>query len=101
MRQFATQIFEARSKLEDFFRLEDSVKDREEPASASELAGVRGDVEFRDVSFDFASTTQGVKDVSFVARAGQTIAIVGPTGAGKTTLINLSSGSTSRRTAPS
>ncbi|MBT9370574.1 glucan ABC transporter ATP-binding protein/ permease [Rhizobium sp. CSW-27] len=89
LRQFATQIFEARSKLEDFFRLEDSVKEREEPAGAAELAHVRGEVEFRNVSFDFANTTQGVREVSFTARAGQTVAIVGPTGAGKTTLVNL------------
>ncbi|MCO5734527.1 glucan ABC transporter ATP-binding protein/ permease [Rhizobium sp. SSA_523] len=89
LRQFATQIFEARSKLEDFFRLEDSVKDREEPAGAKELTQVKGEVEFRDVSFDFANTTQGVRDISFTARAGQTVAIVGPTGAGKTTLVNL------------
>ncbi len=89
MRQFATQIFEARSKLEDFYRLEDAVQEREEPAGAGELKDVRGDVEFRGVSFDFANTTQGVHDVSFKVKAGQTIAIVGPTGAGKTTLINL------------
>ncbi|MCO6180398.1 glucan ABC transporter ATP-binding protein/ permease [Ciceribacter sp. RN22] len=89
MRAFATQIFEARAKLEDFYQLEDSVQEREEPAGAGELADVRGDVEFRNVSFDFANTTQGVHDVSFKVKAGQTIAIVGPTGAGKTTLINL------------
>ncbi|WP_115670435.1 glucan ABC transporter ATP-binding protein/ permease [Ciceribacter selenitireducens] len=89
MRQFATQIFEARSKLEDFYQLEDAVQEREEPAGAAELKDVRGDVEFRNVSFDFANTTQGVHDVSFSVKAGQTIAIVGPTGAGKTTLINL------------
>ncbi|MBV2183760.1 MAG: glucan ABC transporter ATP-binding protein/ permease [Rhizobium sp.] len=89
MRQFATQIFEARSKLEDFYRLEDAVQEREEAAGATELKDVRGNVEFRNVSFDFANTTQGVHDVSFSVKAGQTIAIVGPTGAGKTTLINL------------
>jgi ATP-binding cassette subfamily B protein len=89
MRAFATQIFEARSKLEDFFTLEDAVKDREEVANAGTLEKVRGEVEFRNVSFDFAGTTQGVKDVSFKVAAGQTVAIVGPTGAGKTTLINL------------
>lgn len=86
---FVNQIFEARSKLEDFYLLEDAVQDREERAGATELKNVRGDVEFRDVCFDFASTTQGVRDVSFAVRAGQTVAIVGPTGAGKTTLINL------------
>lgn len=89
MRQFATQIFEARAKLEDFYRLEDAVQEREEPAHAIELPAARGEVEFRDVSFDFAATTQGVHDISFKVRAGQTLAIVGPTGAGKTTLINL------------
>ncbi|WJH41426.1 glucan ABC transporter ATP-binding protein/ permease [Aliirhizobium terrae] len=89
LRQFATQIFEARAKLEDFFVLEDSVEDRAEPANAGELRDVKGEVEFRDVSFGFANTKQGVHHVSFTAKAGQTVAIVGPTGAGKTTLINL------------
>jgi ATP-binding cassette subfamily B protein len=86
---FINQIFEARSKLEDFYKLEDAVQEREERVGASELKQVRGDVEFRDVCFDFASTTQGVRDISFHVGAGQTVAIVGPTGAGKTTLINL------------
>jgi ATP-binding cassette subfamily B protein len=86
---FVNQIFEARSKLEDFYLLEDAVQEREERVGAIELKNVRGDVEFRDVCFDFASTTQGVRDVTFAVKAGQTVAIVGPTGAGKTTLINL------------
>lgn len=89
MRAFATQIFEARAKLIDFFKLEDSVQEREEPSGAVELGQVSGKVEFRNVDFGFANTKQGVHDVSFVANAGETVAIVGPTGAGKTTLINL------------
>lgn len=89
MISFVNQIFEARSKLEDFYKLEDAVQEREERVGAAELKKVRGDVEFKGVSFDFASTTQGVRDISFSVRAGQTVAIVGPTGAGKTTLINL------------
>lgn len=89
LRQFATQIFEARAKLEDFFRLEDSVKEREEPETVGELGPAAGEVEFRNVSFEFGNSTQGLQDVSFVAKAGQTVAIVGPTGAGKTTLVNL------------
>ncbi|KQS87752.1 MULTISPECIES: glucan ABC transporter ATP-binding protein/ permease [unclassified Rhizobium] len=89
MKAFVTQIFEARAKLEDFFVLEDSVREREEPADAGELNHVRGEVEFRDVSFNFANSNEGLRDVNFIAKAGQTIAIVGPTGAGKTTLVNL------------
>nr|WP_245224293.1 glucan ABC transporter ATP-binding protein/ permease [Rhizobium halophytocola] len=89
MRNFANQIFEARAKLEDFYQLEEAVEEREEPAGARDLENVHGNVEFSHVSFDFSSTNQGVHDVSFSVKAGQTIAIVGPTGAGKTTLINL------------
>ena len=89
LRQFSTQIFEARAKLEDFFVLEDAVEERSEPSDAGELDAVGGEVEFRDVSFGFANTSQGVHHISFTAKAGQTVAIVGPTGAGKTTLINL------------
>ena len=89
MKAFATQIFEARAKLEDFFVLEDSVREREEPSDAGEIGDVRGKVEFRKVNFEFPNTSQGIHDVSFVAEAGQTVAIVGPTGAGKTTLVNL------------
>ncbi|WHO77556.1 glucan ABC transporter ATP-binding protein/ permease [Rhizobium leguminosarum] len=89
MRQFATQIFEARSKLEEFYALEDSVREREEPAGNSEIKDVRGSIEFRDVSFGFGNSSQGLHNVSFSVKAGQTVAIVGPTGAGKTTLVNL------------
>ncbi|OJF91343.1 glucan ABC transporter ATP-binding protein/ permease [Pararhizobium antarcticum] len=89
MKAFVEQIFEARAKLQDFFVLEDSVREREEPADAGDLGNVSGEVEFRDVSFDFANGAPGMRNVSFTAKAGQTIAIVGPTGAGKTTLVNL------------
>ncbi|MBB3915932.1 glucan ABC transporter ATP-binding protein/ permease [Rhizobium fabae] len=89
MRQFATQIFEARSKLEDFYKLEDSVREREEPAGNGEIKDVKGAIEFRDVSFGFGNSSQGLHNVSFSVKAGQTVAIVGPTGAGKTTLVNL------------
>ncbi|MBB3611632.1 glucan ABC transporter ATP-binding protein/ permease [Rhizobium sp. BK602] len=89
LRNFANQIFEARAKLEDFYTLEDSVRDREEPAGLAEIKDVKGEVEFRNVSFGFANSAQGLHDISFKVKAGQTVAIVGPTGAGKTTLVNL------------
>lgn len=86
---FANQIFEARAKLEDFYRLEDAAADRIEPAGLRELTNVTGHVRFENVTFEFPNSGQGVRDVSFEVLAGQTVAIVGPTGAGKTTLINL------------
>lgn len=54
------------------------------------LEGARGRVEFRDVSFRYPGTGRTVLDgVSFVAEAGQTVALVGPTGSGKSTLVGL------------
>ncbi|PAQ05238.1 glucan ABC transporter ATP-binding protein/ permease [Mesorhizobium temperatum] len=89
MSAFANQISEARAKLEEFYRLEDSAADAAEPDGLRELGNITGHVRFENVSFEFANSGQGVNDVSFEVHAGQTVAIVGPTGAGKTTLINL------------
>jgi ATP-binding cassette, subfamily B, bacterial len=50
---------------------------------------VRGEIEFRDVSFSYGSELPALSEVSFHARPGETIALVGKTGAGKSTLINL------------
>ncbi|RUM96137.1 glucan ABC transporter ATP-binding protein/ permease [Pseudaminobacter arsenicus] len=86
---FANQIFDARAKLEAFYELEDSVADRNEAPDLRELENVTGHIRFEDVSFEFPNSGQGVQNISFEVGAGQTIAIVGPTGAGKTTLINL------------
>jgi ATP-binding cassette, subfamily B, fatty acid transporter len=49
----------------------------------------RGRVEFRDVWFSYRADTPVIEDLSLVAERGSTVAIVGPTGAGKTTLVNL------------
>ncbi|MBU2075288.1 MAG: ABC transporter ATP-binding protein/permease [Actinobacteria bacterium] len=52
-------------------------------------APTRGEVAFEQVSFSYDPTRPLIEDLSLVARPGQTVAIVGPTGAGKTTLVNL------------
>ncbi len=57
------------------------------PAPAG--APTRGEVAFEHVSFSYDPTRPLIEDLSLVARPGQTVAIVGPTGAGKTTLVNL------------
>ena len=50
---------------------------------------IRGEVEFRDVSFAYAQGDQVLRDVSFAARPGEVVAFVGPSGSGKTTIANL------------
>jgi ATP-binding cassette, subfamily B, multidrug efflux pump len=63
----------------------------EEPAERAErlAVGGRGEVRFENVSFRYDPDRPLIEDLSLVARPGQTVAIVGPTGAGKTTLVNL------------
>lgn len=58
-------------------------------AEATVLENVEGDVEFKHVSFSYDKNKKLIEDLNVSARAGQRIAIVGPTGCGKTTLINL------------
>ena len=53
------------------------------------LTSTKGKVEFENVNFSYIPGTPVLKDISFTAKPGQTIAIVGPTGSGKTTIINL------------
>jgi len=86
---FVNQIFDARVRLEEFYKLEDEAKDSEEPADLEDLKDIKGHVRFEEVGFSFPNSGQGVEDISFEVLPGQTVAIVGPTGAGKTTLINL------------
>jgi ATP-binding cassette subfamily B protein len=86
---FANQVFDSRARLEDFYRLEDSFDEAREPDGARDLGNVSGHIRFDDVSFAFPNSGHGVSDISFEVQAGETVAIVGPTGAGKTTLINL------------
>jgi ATP-binding cassette subfamily B protein len=91
MRQFATQTFEAKARLDDFFAMEDAATAQKNEDDTTEIVA-RGRIQFDGVSFDFPGSTQGVKDISFVVEPGTTVAIVGPTGSGKTTLVNLLQG---------
>ncbi len=76
------------ASAERVFELLDAVE--EPPEDVEPLArGGRGEVVFEHVSFRYTDDQSLLEDVSLVARPGQTVAIVGPTGAGKTTLVNL------------
>lgn len=57
--------------------------------NAAVLENVKGDIEFKDVSFSYVKDKKLIEGLNISAKAGQRIAIVGPTGCGKTTLINL------------
>jgi len=71
------------------FTLLDEPLEKADAENAHVLTDVKGDVEMKDVSFGYEKGKTVLKNLSFEARSGALIAIVGPTGAGKTTLINL------------
>ncbi len=83
-------LLSAVAGAERVFDVMDEEKEKEVKDSI-ELAEVKGEVDFRNVSFSYDDNDDGqtIVDVSFQARAGETVALVGPTGAGKTTIINL------------
>jgi len=76
------------ASAERVFELLDAGEQVPDPA-ARDAHPVRGRVEFDRVTFSYDPTTPLIAELSLVAEPGQTIAIVGPTGAGKTTLVNL------------
>ncbi len=86
---FYNNIINAMAYLERIFETMD-----EKPAvvnlpEAIEIPEIKGDVEFKNVSFQYDEGDQVLHNVSFKVNQGETIALVGPTGAGKTTIISL------------
>ncbi|ALG09285.1 ABC transporter ATP-binding protein [Kibdelosporangium phytohabitans] len=77
------------ASAERVFELLDADEQKPDPADASLPAERRGRVEFEKVSFSYKQDKPLIENLSLVAEPGQTVAIVGPTGAGKTTLVNL------------
>jgi ATP-binding cassette subfamily B protein len=86
---FINSIFMEAPRLQQFYDVLDAtpaVRDRPDAIDPGRLSGL---VEFNDVSFSYDGKRSAVEDLSFVALPGQTIALVGPTGAGKSTAIAL------------
>jgi ATP-binding cassette subfamily B protein len=83
------QALTAMAGSERFFRLIDLKPDWQEPPSAKPLPVLRGRVEFQHVHFEYDPGRPVLSDISFVAEPGQTVALVGHTGSGKTTVVGL------------
>lgn len=84
-----SELQSALAAAERVFKLIDEEPERADRADAEELTEVRGDVRLEHISFGYEPKKTIIHDLSFQAQPGRLIAIVGPTGAGKTTLINL------------
>lgn len=74
---------------ERVFQLMDELSEPSDIKDSTELDGIKGSVEVHDISFGYSKDKIILKNLSMKAKAGSMTAIVGPTGAGKTTLINL------------
>jgi ATP-binding cassette subfamily B protein len=76
----------ASERVFDLLKEEEEIKDSED---AIELKNVRGDISFKNVVFSYDGKTNVIKNFTADIKSGQRVAIVGPTGAGKTTIVNL------------
>jgi ATP-binding cassette subfamily B protein len=86
---FYNSIVNATAYLERIFEAMDEKPLVDNIPEASEMSPIRGNVEFKNVNFSYEEGEKILKDVSFKVNTGDTIALVGPTGAGKTTIVTL------------
>jgi ATP-binding cassette subfamily B protein len=87
--EFANRLFLDAPRLKEFFDVADTVPSVRDRPDAIDPGRVRGLVEFSDVSFSYDGKRPAVADLSFTALPGEIIALVGPTGAGKSTALAL------------
>ena len=83
------QLINAMANTERIFETIDESLDIKDADNAIQLPIINGDVEFRNVTFGYDTSVEILSDVSFSVKKGESIALVGPTGAGKTTVVNL------------
>jgi ATP-binding cassette subfamily B protein len=87
--QAATNIQSTAAASEHIFELLDEKELTDESDKNTVLQNIKGDVDFQNVRFGYLPDKEIIHDFSATVKAGQKIAIVGPTGAGKTTMVNL------------
>ena len=87
--QLYTTMQSAMAGGERVLELLDARPDVPDPESGKEMPAITGQIELRRVNFSYGSDVPVLRDVSLVIEAGQTVALVGPTGAGKSTIANL------------
>lgn len=74
---------------ERIFEVMDADKETDEGKADFEVENVKGDINFKHINFSYVPEKQVLKDLDLEVKAGQKIAIVGATGSGKTTIVNL------------
>ena len=87
--QFYTQAQSALAGLDRIFSLLDEPATLKDATDATEMPPIRGEVRFEQVEFGYTATQRVLQGINLCAQPGEMIALVGPTGAGKSTIINL------------
>lgn len=86
---FYNQFVNAASGAERIFEIIDTKTNVKSAVDAPKMPMIKGNVQFKNVTFGYEENVKVLKNVDFDVKSGETIALVGPTGAGKSTVVNL------------